>query len=131
MTKILVVDDDPDFVEIMRMVLRAEGYEVESAADGDGALRALQARPPDLVVLDVMMATVLDGLDLARRMDEDPALRHIPIIMVSSVTDSAMADMFPTDEYIPIDAWLSKPVRPQDLLHKVAQLVPANTPRSG
>jgi len=130
MATILVVDDDPDFVEITRMVPRSAGYEVVSASDGDGALRALRAATPDLVLLDVMMASVLDGLDLARRMSEDPALRGIPIVMVSSVTDSAMADMFPTDEYIPIDAWLSKPVGPQELLRQVAALVPAQRTRS-
>jgi CheY-like chemotaxis protein len=123
MARILVVDDDPDFVEITRLILRARGYEVETASSGDMALRMMHATPPHLVLLDVMMATVLDGLNVVHVMRDDPALRDIPIIMASSIASSAMADMFPTDEYIPIDVWISKPVQPDDLLSKVARLL--------
>lgn len=123
MSKILVVDDDPDFVEITRTVLEGNGYEVEAAADGEQALQAMRADPPDLVLLDVMMSTLLDGLNVSHVMNEDPVLSKVPIVMVSSITDSPSAGMFPTDEYIPIDAWISKPVQPDDLLTKIAQLV--------
>ena len=123
MPKILVVDDDPDFVEITRTVLEGNGYEVASAADGEQALQAMRADPPDLVLLDVMMSTLLDGLNVSHVMNEDPVLSKVPIVMVSSITDSPSAGMFPTDEYIPIDAWISKPVQPDDLLSKIAQLV--------
>ncbi len=123
MSRILVVDDDPDFVEITRTVLEGNGYEVEAAADGEQALQAMRADPPDLVLLDVMMSTLLDGLNVSHVMNEDPVLGKVPIVMVSSITDSPSAGMFPTDEYIPIDAWISKPVQPDDLLTKIAQLV--------
>jgi CheY-like chemotaxis protein len=123
MSRILVVDDDPDFVEITRTVLEGNGYEVEAAADGEQALQAMRADPPDLVLLDVMMSTLLDGLNVSHVMNEDPVLSKVPIVMVSSITDSPSAGMFPTDEYIPIDAWISKPVQPDDLLNKIAQLV--------
>lgn len=123
MSRILVVDDDPDFVEITRTVLEGNGYEVEAAADGEQALQAMRADPPDLVLLDVMMSTLLDGLNVSHVMNEDPVLSKVPIVMVSSITDSPSAGMFPTDEYIPIDAWISKPVQPDDLLTKIAQLV--------
>ncbi len=125
MSTILVVDDDPDFVEITRLVLRAEGFDVQSASSGDGALRAIAQEPPALVVLDVMMTSVLDGLDLARRLNADSSLRRIPVIMVSSMPDSSMAGLFPTDEYLPIDAWLTKPVRPQELVRRIRALLPA------
>ncbi|MEM4725238.1 MAG: response regulator [Candidatus Hadarchaeum sp.] len=123
MAKILVVDDDPDFVEITRTILQSHGYEVASAASGDQALQAMREEVPDLVLLDVMMATVLDGLNLSHVMSEDSVLKDVPVIMVSSIADSPHAGLFPTDEYIPIDAWISKPVQPNDLLHKVAQFV--------
>nr|MBC7246083.1 response regulator [Chloroflexota bacterium] len=123
MAKILVVDDDPDFVEITRTILESNGYEVVSAASGDQALQVMQKELPDLVLLDVMMATVLDGLNLSHVMSEDPVLKHVPIVMVSSITESPHAGLFPTDEYIPIDAWISKPVQPNDLLNKVARFV--------
>lgn len=123
MAKILVVDDDPDFVEITRTVLEASGYEVSTAANGDQALNSMRKDLPDLVLLDVMMSTLLDGLNLSHVMSEDPVLKQVPIIMVSSITDSPHAGMFPTDEYIPIDAWISKPVQPDDLLKKIAQFM--------
>ncbi|KPL20546.1 MAG: hypothetical protein AMJ93_11645 [Anaerolineae bacterium SM23_84] len=123
MATILVVDDDPDFVEITRTILEANGYEVTTAANGDEALRSMRQSMPDLVLLDVMMATLLDGLNVSHVLSEDPVLSKVPIVMVSSITDSPSAGMFPTDEYIPIDAWISKPVQPDDLLSKVAQFV--------
>jgi CheY-like chemotaxis protein len=123
MAKILVVDDDPEFVEITRIILEANGYEVASASNGEEALRAMRQVRPHLVLLDVMMSTVLDGLDVSHEMQADPDLRGIPVIMVSSIITSPHASLFPTDEYLPIDAWISKPMDPDDLLNKVRRLV--------
>jgi CheY-like chemotaxis protein len=123
MAKVLVVDDDPDFVEITKTILENHGYDVNTAANGEQALRSMRADLPDLVLLDVMMSTVLDGLNLSHAMSEDAGLSKVPIVMISSITDSPSAGMFPTDEYIPIDAWISKPVQPDDLLNKVAQFI--------
>ncbi|MFO7917538.1 MAG: response regulator [Anaerolineae bacterium] len=119
MCRILVVDDDPDFVEIVRLILQREGYDVITAPDGDTALRIMQESPPDLILLDVMMKGVLDGVQTAHTISEDELLHKTPLIMVSSITGSSRAEFFPTDEYLPIDAWISKPVQPDDLLKKV------------
>jgi CheY-like chemotaxis protein len=121
--KILIADDDPDFVQIMRTILESEGYEVVSAKDGDAALRAMRENGVDLVLLDIMMASVLDGVGVAHEMQLDPGLKDLPIIMVSSIISSPHAAMFPTDEYIPMDAWITKPVQPDDLLQKISKLV--------
>ena len=123
MAHIFVVDDDPDFVEITRTILEAKGYEVSTASSGEQALPAMRKRIPELVLLDVMMSSVLDGLNLSHAMQEDQALRRVPIIMISSIAESPQAGMFPTDEYIPIDAWITKPVQPDDLLRKVAHFL--------
>jgi len=123
MARILLVDDDPDFVEITRTILEANGYEVSTAANGDQALKTMRKDLPDLALLDVMMSTLLDGLNLSHVISEDPVLKQVPVIMISSITESPSAGMFPTDEYIPIDAWISKPVQPDDLLQKVAQFI--------
>ncbi len=125
MTRVLIVDDDPDFVEISRMVLAAKGYEVATASDGTKALRMMRETPIDLVLLDVMMSSVLDGVHLAHVIEEDKSLHGTPIIMISSITSSPNADRFPTDEYLPVDAWMSKPVQPDALVAKVVQLVGA------
>ena len=126
---VLVVDDDPDFVEITRMILEARGYQVISAMNGNQALANMQQVRPDLVILDVMMSCVLDGLDVTRKMQADAELRDIPVIMVSSIASSPYADMFPTDEYLSVDAWISKPVQPDDLLKTVQQCLTRPTSR--
>ena len=123
MAKILVVDDDPDFVEVTRTILESKNYQVSTAANGKQALAMLKKEKPDLVVLDVMMSYVLDGLDVTEAMSQDPEMKDVPIIMVSSLPSTRYADMFPTDRYVPIDDWLSKPVKPEELLKRVARLV--------
>jgi len=123
MTKILVVDDDPDFLETTRMVLEAAWYEVITAADGDQGLARSRVENPDLVILDVIMSTVLDGLSMSQRMSEDPEQAAIPILMVTSIANSDYRDLFPTDEYVHIDDFVSKPVAPEDLLQRVSCLL--------
>lgn len=120
---ILVVDDDPDFVEITRTVLEKDGFDVISAANGEQGLLRIRNEHPDLVVLDVMMSSVLDGVNVSEAMREDKDLRQIPLVMASSIAQSEQADQFPTDEYIHIDAWLSKPVQPAELLSTVNRLI--------
>jgi formate transporter len=121
--QVLVVDDDPDFVEITRKILTTEGYNVSSAANGEQALQAMQAKRPDLVLLDVMMATPLEGVNLARKMSGDASLATIPIIMISSIDSSEYADRLPSDMQIPIDAWISKPVNPEHLLRTIRRFL--------
>lgn len=123
MSKILVVDDDPDFVEATRLVLEPAGYEVVSAADGDEALLKVRTEQPDLVILDVIMKTVLDGLYVSQQMADDPEQKHIPILMVTSIANSDYAALFPTDEYIHLSDFVSKPIAPDDLLRRVKALL--------
>ncbi|MGQ9585700.1 MAG: response regulator [Anaerolineae bacterium] len=117
--KILVVDDDPDFVEVTRTVLEKHGYGIITAANGQEALEKAQQEVPDLILLDVMMSTVWDGVHVSDRLAEDPRLREIPVLMVSSITGTPHAAFFPTDESLSIDGWISKPVSPEALLKKV------------
>jgi CheY-like chemotaxis protein len=121
MAKVLVVDDDPDFVKVTTRVLEKAGHEVVSAANGAKALQAMRREAPDVVLLDIMMSYILDGLDVSREMAEDPALKDIPVIMVTSLTGVKGSGMFPTDEYVPVDEWLSKPVDPDTLIARVDQ----------
>jgi CheY-like chemotaxis protein len=107
------------------MILEANGYDVVSASNGDQALETMQQDKPDLVLLDIMMSTVLDGLHVSHQIQADPDLQGTPVIMVSSIITSPHASLFPTDEYLPIDAWVSKPMNPDELLAKVGQLLGA------
>jgi chemosensory pili system protein ChpA (sensor histidine kinase/response regulator) len=119
MAKVLVVDDDPDFVKVTSRILEKEGHDVVSAANGAKALKAMRENPPDLVLLDIMMSYILDGLDVSREMAEDPTLQDVPVIMVTSLTAVQGSAMFPTDEQIAVDEWLSKPVEPEDLVDRI------------
>lgn len=121
---ILVVDDDPDFVEVCRMVLEKAGYRVAAAANGEQGVQAMRRQQPDLVILDVMMSGILDGLNASLRIKAERGLARTPILMVSSITSSEYAAMFPTDEYIPVENFLSKPVGPEQLLSEVQRLLP-------
>lgn len=122
MAKVLVVDDDPDFVEIARTVLESKGHLVSTAASGDEALQRVRAEKPDLVLLDIMMATVLDGLNVSQVIREDPDLNDVAIVMVTSIANTPHAGLFPTDEYLSVDGWISKPVNPAELLKTVERL---------
>jgi CheY-like chemotaxis protein len=120
---ILVVDDDPDFVEIMRTILEANDYLVVTAANGDQALAQVKTHHPNLMLLDIMMSTVLDGLYVSEQLAQDPAARDMPVIMVSSIAETPYAEVFPMDQQPHMDAWLSKPVDPKVLLNKVGKLL--------
>jgi DNA-binding response OmpR family regulator len=74
---------------------------------------------PDLVLLDIMMSYILDGLDVSREMAEDPVLKDVPVLMVTSLTGVKGSGMLPTDEYVAVDEWLSKPVDPETLLSRI------------
>jgi len=121
--KILVVDDDPDFVEIMRTILESNDYQVVTAANGNQALSQVKSLRPDLIILDIMMSTVLDGLDVSEKLSQDPDARYMPVIMVSSIAETPYAHVFPMERQPHMDAWLSKPVDPKVLLTKVAELL--------
>jgi CheY-like chemotaxis protein len=123
MVKILVVDDDPDFVLVSRTILEGAGYEVLEAANGRIALETMRLEKPDLVLLDVMMSTTLEGVDVSKEMELDPELSDVPIVMVSSIATTEYASDFPDDEPIPIEAWISKPIQPAVLLRIVETFV--------
>jgi Lrp/AsnC family transcriptional regulator for asnA, asnC and gidA len=121
--RILVVDDDPDFVEATRIVLEASGFQVVVAASGDNALDLLHRVKPAVIIMDIMMQGVLDGLNASWQIQADPELKNVPILVVSSIADSDYAEMFPTEGHFPADRFLSKPVAPDTLIKEVKRFV--------
>jgi CheY-like chemotaxis protein len=111
-SRILVVDDEPDQRFLLRRILQRSGHEVSEANDGAAALRAVRESPPDLVVTDVMMP-VMNGVELIRCLRDDPATAHIPIVAASGDTHLAGA----------ADAILSKPYESSRLLTLVETLL--------
>jgi len=123
MSKILVVDDDPAFLLICRSILEAEGYHVLEATNGSKALEVVRRERPDLMLLDIMMSTTLEGVDVSKEMEADPNLKDVPVVMISSIATSEYASAFPDDEHIPIDAWITKPIQPEMLLKTVRRFL--------
>jgi CheY-like chemotaxis protein len=119
MAKILVVDDDPDFIKITRMILQSRNYQVLTAANGEKGLEVMRKEKPDLVLLDIMMSYILDGLDVRRQMAEEKDLKDIPVIMITSLTGERVRSELPSDEYIPASEWIHKPIDPDKLLDYV------------
>ena len=121
--KVLVVDDDPDFVEYTRIVLESQGYQVRTASTVDQALELMRQERPDVALLDVMMSYVLDGINLTRQMRDDPDLRDIPVIMISAIVSKEEAGAFPAEADLVVHHFMTKPVDPGDLIRQVDELV--------
>ena len=115
--RVLVVDDDKVIRQLIKVNLEMEGFEVVTAADGVECLEAVHDVRPDLVTLDVAMPR-LDGLRTAERLRSDPRTRHIPVAIVSGHTPLHGDD----GEAPPVDAFLSKPFDPSELVRMVRQL---------
>ncbi len=122
--KVLVVDDDRDFCDLTSAILTQAGYQVTTASSADEAFRAMQHSRPDLVLLDVMMTAPLEGVSIARKMSADRDLGKIPIVMISGIASTEYAEVFPKDTDIPIDAWISRPVDPDQVLTTVRRILP-------
>jgi Lrp/AsnC family transcriptional regulator for asnA, asnC and gidA len=120
---VLVVDDDPDFCEVVRVALTAEGFQVACAHNGSEALAAMRVAKPDLVILDVMMQGILDGLRTSKTMRADGDLRSVPILMVSSITQSAFAGLLPKEMSLPADNFMAKPIEMPQLIAEVKHLM--------
>lgn len=124
--RIVIIDDDPSFLEITGAILRRFGYEVLTASNTQDGLRLIEEEQPDLLVLDIMMATVDEGLRFAVKLRQDEALRKLPIIIVSAQPESEKGYTRSVDEdldWIAADIFMEKPVDPQALRHSIELLL--------
>jgi len=126
---ILVVDDDPDFVEINKTILETSGYQVAVAHDGQECLARARTDKPDLIILDIMMKTVGDGMFAAQALRQDQATKAIPIIVVTGVNQVPPFNIGPDDGWLPVDAFIEKPAVPQVLLEHVRRALGQATTR--
>jgi two-component system alkaline phosphatase synthesis response regulator PhoP len=123
--KILLVDDDPDFLEMHKAVLKNHGYEVLTATSSQEGLERVRAELPDLIILDLMMEKHDAGFSFTRTIKTDPLFKDIPILMVTSVAE-ATGFRFSLEEdgyWMKADDFLDKPVQPAVLVERVARLL--------
>jgi DNA-binding response OmpR family regulator len=129
MAKILMIDDDPDFVASLTIFLEANGHTVFTARNGVDGLARVKDVGPDLILLDVMMDTRTEGFHVSLVLrDRSPdaefaAFRQVPILMLTSIHDSTNMRFGPDEDYLPVDALLEKSVRLDVVLEKVRALL--------
>jgi two-component system alkaline phosphatase synthesis response regulator PhoP len=118
--KILLIDDDVDFVEATKIVLESKPYEVIIAYEGNEGLLKAREEKPDLVILDIIMP-VKDGFTAAEEFKKDPELRDIPILMLTSFAETGGETNIPTSRGLTLEAedYIDKPVSPEELLGRV------------
>jgi DNA-binding response OmpR family regulator len=122
--KILLVDDDPDFVDATLTVLESEAYDVSVAFDGDEGLAKARAERPDLIILDIIMPTK-DGFTVCEQLKSDPDLSNIPVMMLTSFAGRKGETSLAVTRGMMLEAedYLDKPVPPKELLRRVEALL--------
>ena len=123
--RILIVDDDPDFVTAIRKILTSADYNVDVAGSVEDGMKAIKERMPDLILLDVMMEKYDDGFNMCYDLKHDDRYRGIPVIIITAVTEVTGLKFSPeTDgEYLEADDYVRKPIRAEALLDKVKSLI--------
>ena len=129
--KIVTIDDDPDILEVLRIALEANNYEVHAASSGAEGLKVIKQVRPDLIILDVMMDTVTEGFHVSYELrNQDPKSEYhefskTPILMLTSISQKTGMKFSPEKdgEYLPIDEFVEKPLRIESLLEKAKKLL--------
>ncbi len=124
--RILIIDDDPDFVEVTKVLFETRQYDVTAAYNPEEGFAKLEEEIPDALILDVMMGKGADGFIVARKIRKDPRFDKMPILMMTSMREQTGFD-FPGDrihsKFLPVDEYIEKGVEPQVLLDKIEQLL--------
>ena len=126
--RLLIIDDDPDFVSGIKAILDTAGFEVAVAYDPKEGLKALQTEQYDLLLLDIMMGRGAEGVMIARKLRKDPKLREMPVLIITGMREQ-IAFLFPGEPihpgFVEVDELVEKPVEPNLLLEKVNGLIQA------
>lgn len=123
--KILLVDDDIDFLEMHQIVLENDGYEVLTAADVREGMDKVQVEMPDLIILDLMMEKHDSGFSFSKKIKSNPLFKKIPILMVTSVANTTGYSFSMEEDgyWMKIDDFLEKPVNHDVLISKIKELL--------
>ena len=117
---ILCIEDEPEMVDLIRLILGRRGFDVLGAAGGTEGLKAVREKLPDLVLLDLMMPD-MDGWEVYQQMKADESTRHIPVIIVTAKAQSI--DKVLGLHIAKVDDYIAKPFSPQDLLNSVERVL--------
>jgi len=122
--KILLVDDDPDFVEAVSLVLKPKKFDVVTACNGIEGLKKAMTEKPDLIVLDVMMPEK-DGYAVCRELKSDPKMSHIPVLLLTAVASHVPTTRYTQEMGLETEAddYLDKPVEPEVLVKRIEGLL--------
>lgn len=131
MAKILIIEDDLDFVETMRLPLESKSHQIEVAENGKIGLQKVKKFEPDLIILDVMMDTLTEGFQVSYKLrSPDPSSEYakyskIPILMLTAISDKTGMSFDPErdEEFLPVDEFIEKPIQPGELLEKVEKMI--------
>jgi CheY-like chemotaxis protein len=125
--KILIVDDDWDFIEISRFSLETQGYDVLAATRAKEGWKILKKEKPDLIIMDLMMENLDSGMALSQKIKNHPEFSSIPILMLTSITRETGMDFSPRNaedfRHLHVDDFSTKPIKSKQLLEKVAKLL--------
>ena len=126
--KVLMIDDDPDFVSGIRSILTAANFDVDVTYTPKDGLQALQTKQYDILLLDIMMGRGAEGIMIARKLRKDAKLRELPVLIITGMREQ-IAFLFPGEpvhpRFVEIDELVEKPVEPKLLLEKVNSLIQA------
>lgn len=126
MAEILIIDDDEDIVESMKVLLKNKGYGVGWAYSGEEGMKKLKEEMPDLIILDIMMEEKGKGFDVARQIKRNSTYKDIPILMLTAVKDVTGMDFKQEagdEEWLPVDEYCDKPLEPEELISKIENLL--------
>ena len=124
--KILLVDDDPDIIKAVQVILENQHYTVVSANNKTDGLQLANAQKPDLFILDVMMDAMSDGFDLARDLRKVEVFKNTPIILLTGIDEKTGVNFksaFGNTDMLPVDAYIEKPVAPHKLIQEINKLL--------
>ena len=126
--KILLVDDDRDIRDSLRIILEANGYSVQTAVNGSEASKLLETELPDIMILDIMMSTDTEGFDLAFELKNKPGYENLPIVILTSFLDKVREDGPDQYQHVMGESWpakwmFEKPVDPKKLLAKIESIL--------
>ena len=122
----MIVDDDVDYIYVVKTLLESEQYIVVTAGDKTEGMEKIRAEKPDLAILDVMMNVWNDGFEMSRQLKKDDQFKNMPVLMLTAIENKTGIDFKSTAGdpiWLPVDGFLSKPVEPQTLLAEVKILL--------